>query len=342
MAMADSARPCFSKILLYADPASEIRPAFRYAARMAKADKAQVTVVDCLDKTPSFLARMLLPASWDIPGVVAHDHQARLDSVAQALEREGVSAATKLLFGSPGDEITREVLRGGHDLVIKTAQGNGGRKESSLFGAVAIRLMRVCPCPVCVVDPREDQGFGRIAAAVDPESHDAEHLELNRKIVDLAATLAQRAGGELHVLHAWTAFGETVLSMRMPDDEIAHYVGRCEADARERLEELTANVRQRIPHAQTHLLHGDADQVISEFTRNHKIDLVVLGTVGRRGLQGAIMGNTAETIIHRVPCSVLAVKPDSFVCPIEVDSGEDRLQDDFQSSKHALLWLGFF
>lgn len=45
-------------------------------------------------------------------------------------------------------------------------------------------------------------------------------------------------------------------------------------------------------------------------------ELVVMGTVGRTGIPGFIIGNTAETILNQIECSVLAVKPDGFVTPV--------------------------
>jgi nucleotide-binding universal stress UspA family protein len=47
---------------------------------------------------------------------------------------------------------------------------------------------------------------------------------------------------------------------------------------------------------------------------------VVMGTVGRTGIPGLIMGNSAETILQQVDCSVLAIKPPGFIAPVTVDA----------------------
>ena len=49
------------------------------------------------------------------------------------------------------------------------------------------------------------------------------------------------------------------------------------------------------------------------------IDTIVMGSVGRTGLAGFFIGNTAETVLSRVKCSVLTVKPDGFVSPVSPD-----------------------
>ena len=50
------------------------------------------------------------------------------------------------------------------------------------------------------------------------------------------------------------------------------------------------------------------------------VELTVMGTVGRTGIPGMIIGNTAEAILSRVKCSVLAVKPPDFETPVSLES----------------------
>ena len=68
----------------------------------------------------------------------------------------------------------------------------------------------------------------------------------------------------------------------------------------------------------THLLKGWPRTVIPDFVNKAKADLVVMGTVGRTGVPEFIMGNTAETILNHINCSVLAIKPEGFKTPITV------------------------
>ena len=41
-----------------------------------------------------------------------------------------------------------------------------------------------------------------------------------------------------------------------------------------------------------------------------KADIVVMGTVGRTGAAGKLLGNTAEQVLHRLHTSMLALRPD--------------------------------
>jgi nucleotide-binding universal stress UspA family protein len=46
-----------------------------------------------------------------------------------------------------------------------------------------------------------------------------------------------------------------------------------------------------------------------------------MGTVARTGVMGLIMGNTAERVLQKLRCSVLALKPAGFQCPVKLKDG---------------------
>jgi len=66
-------------------------------------------------------------------------------------------------------------------------------------------------------------------------------------------------------------------------------------------------------------VEGWADKVIPEFAEQQHIDLIVMGTVSRTGIPGFFIGNMAEKILLKINCSVLAVKPDDFISPVQLD-----------------------
>ncbi len=59
--------------------------------------------------------------------------------------------------------------------------------------------------------------------------------------------------------------------------------------------------------------------MIAPLAAELQADLVVMGTVARTGISGLIIGNTAETILNQLTCSVLAIKPPGFNTPVTVD-----------------------
>jgi nucleotide-binding universal stress UspA family protein len=67
-----------------------------------------------------------------------------------------------------------------------------------------------------------------------------------------------------------------------------------------------------------HLPQGAAQKMIPELAVKLGADIVVMGTVARTGISGLIIGNTAETILYQLECSVLASKPAGFITPVTV------------------------
>jgi nucleotide-binding universal stress UspA family protein len=49
------------------------------------------------------------------------------------------------------------------------------------------------------------------------------------------------------------------------------------------------------------------DEIIS-FANSEKIDIIVIGTYGRSGLERIIFGSTAERVVRRAPCAVITVR----------------------------------
>ncbi len=70
---------------------------------------------------------------------------------------------------------------------------------------------------------------------------------------------------------------------------------------------------------QKHLLKGYPREKIPVLAKEIEADLVVMGTVARTGISGFFMGNTAETILNQLDCSVLAIKPQGFKTPVTLE-----------------------
>lgn len=68
---------------------------------------------------------------------------------------------------------------------------------------------------------------------------------------------------------------------------------------------------------QPHLGRSPAHSVIPKRAKDVGSDTIVMATLSRSGIAGVIIGNTAEDILNRVSCSVLAVKTPGYVSPIQ-------------------------
>ena len=65
---------------------------------------------------------------------------------------------------------------------------------------------------------------------------------------------------------------------------------------------------RKLPDVEKKVLKGIPYEEILKFASDEKIDMIVMGTYGRVGLNRLIFGNTAERVVRRAPCPVLTVK----------------------------------
>lgn len=217
---------------------------------------------------------------------------------------------TVVEVGNPGLSIIERVINEGHDLVVVTTDDQEDQ-------ASVKRLQRKCPCPVWIIRPTRARTL-RVMAAVNP---DASEAELNQMIVELAASMVDLQGGELHVSHAWELAGESSLRtsprLRASLAEIDELLERERTARQTALDQLLSHPKVADAPWQIHLVKGEPAHVIADLAHDLKINLLVMGTVARSGMSGLVMGNTAENILDHVDCSVIAIKPPGFVSPVK-------------------------
>ncbi|MCL4244686.1 MAG: universal stress protein [Candidatus Dadabacteria bacterium] len=312
----------FKKILLVYSAKENGRDALERAFSIAEHNKSRLTIVDVVEKIPDSMDDFLETVSVrQLEKALVDDRLSEIKSAIKKYEsRKRIKAHVEILIGKPHIEIIREVLRNNHDLVIKTAEGKGGAREF-LLGSVDISLLRKCPCPVWMLKPSKSRTYSRILAAIDPDPMDETTDELNDSILKLARFISKLEKSELHIVHAWSLFGEKAL--RGPrfgknEAQIKRLLSETRRAHRELTERLVAKAGLDESEYKLHLLKGDPAEIIPKFAARQKIDLVVMGTVCRTGLPGFIIGNTAESVLNHVRCSLLTVKPAGFVSPVKL------------------------
>lgn len=68
---------------------------------------------------------------------------------------------------------------------------------------------------------------------------------------------------------------------------------------------------------QVHHLREEVEEMIPNFVKDKKNDILVMGTVARTGIPGFIIGNTAENTFQELTCSLMALKPQEFISPVK-------------------------
>ncbi|NBC46703.1 MAG: universal stress protein [Gammaproteobacteria bacterium] len=303
------------------------------AVALARANQARLTVTEVIEPLPPGTRLEGLELTTDALQEAHRSERAQRLQQWVAPHQDALQIDVQVLTGRPFLELIRDVLRHGRDLVIKCVSGQPQR--GSLFGSTDLHLLRKCPCPVWLSRPDAALNFERVLAAVDvtPVTERKEQQQqqaLNARILDLAAALAVSEFAELHVAHAWQALGEPLLRGGLiatpTETKIDAYI---EAERRrhaQALEQALVDLASRIGREASdwlkpvrHLPKGSPRVELPALAARIEADILVMGTVARTGIAGLLMGNTAETILHRLDCSVLAVKPDGFVSPVTLE-----------------------
>jgi nucleotide-binding universal stress UspA family protein len=133
--------------------------------------------------------------------------------------------------------------------------------------------------------------------------------DASRAAMEVAADLARRFGAELVLLHAYPIPGYT-----FPDGSVVASPKMMQdlADQAQRhLEEwrLDAEKLAGAPRVAAEKGVGEPAAEIVAFARSNAVDLLVLGTHGRTGIEHALMGSIAERVVRRAHCPVLTVRP---------------------------------
>ncbi len=315
----------FTNILLVCDEGSLHESLIERAVWLAKANGARITLVDVVESAPGELASLFSSFSGagaqDVEHEVIEFHRARLADIAEPIKAEGIQTAEVVLQGNPFIEIIRKVLRDEHDLVMKGAAG-ASEGRSLFFASTDMHVLRKCPCPVWIMKNSPDRRNARILAAVDPDPANEQKVGLNTLVMELATSLTEIDKSELHIMNTWRLEEEAALRnsafAKVPKARIDKLVEEQEQKCQQNLSQLLFRYPDAPGKHEVHLEKGAAREIIPEFAEQNKVDLIVMGTVGRTGVSGLIIGNTAEAILNQVECSVLAVKPPGFETPVKL------------------------
>ena len=306
----------FQNILVVIDCTAENHPVLDAAIQLAETNKASLQIVDVVPEF-SWPQRLLVAGSGHIQELLVREKSQFLKNLTARLRRRGLSVGSKVLVGSSSVEVIRQVMRAKHDLVLKDAKGSRSRRLG-FFGTTALELLRKCPCAVWLFKPGHEGKFDRVLAAVDVDPDEPEQLPLSQRILECAKGLAAQHGAHLDVLHVWSIYGEKVVRDYMKTSDFAELeTGLLEEHTRS-LQKLVNGCGLAMTEQNVHLVRGEPAIEIPAFVREQQTDLLVMGTVGRRGLAGLMMGNTAEMVLNQVQCSILALKPANFVSPVKV------------------------
>lgn len=131
----------------------------------------------------------------------------------------------------------------------------------------------------------------------------SEHAD---KALQYAIELAQQVPARLtllHVIHTMP-LGVTEIGASLP----YAYLQEMEADIAQAMDAYLQRVQAAKLQGEVKTVHGVPFQEIVECAKAGKVDLIIMGTHGRTGLQHALLGSVAEKVVRLAPCSVLVTR----------------------------------
>ena len=276
---------------------------------------ARLTFFSALDLNLETLPQLERTDYQDLTSSAERTAAKVLRGLVQHARGKGIEAEDKLALGKGWLELVRQALRERHDLVLIGTRDRRGL-EWMLFGSTAVKVLRRCPCPVWVVKPGGEPSPLKIlvTSGLDPASEEG---------LRLAAGIAQVSPTVVHLLHVVDFPLDRHWATSLPDAREKAYRCRVRVHAVKEIEAQIdrAGARRLSPPVQVHLMDEIgilADEGILLFLKKEPMDLIVMGTIGRGGLAGVMIGNTAERLLPQLSCSLLAVKPKDFVSPVKL------------------------
>lgn len=256
-----------------------------WAANYAKHAGLQLQIV-CAYSLPSYAA-VSFDATYTAIGddnAAHHDAQEILSKAKAVALEQGVDATTLIVTGDPSSVFVE--LSRNYQLIVIGNRGKGGLAER-LLGTTSSSLPAYAYCPIVVVPYTDDDGqrihlnntISRVAVGSDES-------KWGLKALEIAANLADSWNAELDVISA-------VPSVQGAEGDTA-VMGSYMED----LEERVKPILQRLPDLKIHrtVVPGSAVDALTQASLNH--DLVVVGSRGRGGFTGLLLGSISQGLLQ--------------------------------------------
>jgi nucleotide-binding universal stress UspA family protein len=255
--------------------------------------------------------RLVHACIWPMTVSLGRAHVGPADNELQAAaERVLADAEIRAQAAAPDVKVTSELvvgaaaatlLRQAHDaeLLVVGSRGLGGF-AGLLVGSVGVALAAHAPCPVVVVRPRPDDhptpAVGRVVVGADGS-------DLSASAIEFAFRTAARRNVSLTAVRAWSpplsGYPRLVLGLES-----------IEATERHQLLRTLEAYRQLFPGVDVEAkLVRDHHPGRALIVESADADLVVVGSRGRGGFTGLLLGSVSQSLLAHANCPVTVVRP---------------------------------
>ena len=276
-----------------------------WAANYAKHAGLTLQIV-CAYSLPSYAA-VSFDATYTAMGDdnAAHTDAQEILSKAKAIaDEQGVEAATLIVTGDPASVFVE--LSRNYNLIVIGNRGKGGLAER-LLGTTSSSLPAYAYCPIVVVPYTDDDGnLMHLNNTITKVAVGSDESKWGLKALQIAADFADAWGAELDVISA-------APNIKGSEDEGVMASFQDDLDVRIKpLEESHPDLK-----INKQVVPGSAVGALTKASYDH--DVVVVGSRGRGGFTGLLLGSTSQGLLQH------AVGPVYVVPRKYVEAAESRL-----------------
>lgn len=276
-----------------------------WAANYAKHAGLTLQIV-CAYSLPSYAA-VSFDATYTAMGDdnAAHSDAQEILSKAKAIaDEQGVEAMTLIVTGDPASVFVE--LSRNYNLIVIGNRGKGGLAER-LLGTTSSSLPAYAYCPIVVVPYTDDDGnLMHLNNTITKVAVGSDESKWGLKALEIAANFAAAWDAELDVISA-------VPNMKGSDDEGVMASFKDDLEVRIKLlEEAHPDLK-----INKQIVPGPAVGALTKASYDH--DVVVVGSRGRGGFTGLLLGSTSQGLLQH------AVGPVYVVPRKYVEAAETRL-----------------
>jgi len=307
----------YNKILVVADINDDQQPALARAIQLSESSRSESHITFFLS-IYDFSYEMTSMLSSDERNAmrrgVVQQREAWMREVAKPYINDAINFEVKVVWHNrPYEAIIGEVFAGEHEIVVKATRKHD-ILESVIFTPTDWHLLRKCPSPVLLVKNHDWPVNGQILASVHVGSENPTHLDLNDTMVERLKEISSRLNANPILVNTYPVTPANI-TIELPEFDPASYT---DAVRGHHLTTMKA-LRQKhgLDEEHTRIEQGLPEEVIPNLVKELDAGLVILGTTGRTGLSAVFIGNTAEHVIDKINCDVLALKPSGYISPLD-------------------------
>ena len=245
---------------------------------------------------------------------VIDDRRQWIEEFIAQYDLEGIDIDIEVVWHNrPFEAVIERVIEQKYHVVIKGTHQHD-KLKSVIFTPTDWHLLRKCPCPLLLVKDHSWPENGNVLAAINAGSDEDEHQSLNDIITEEAKHLADLIHSNVHLVNSYPGTPVNI-AIEIPEFDASQYN---DSMLHHHQDAMTSHAEKfGVPVENTHVQEGLPEDVIEEVALKLDAELVVLGTIGRTGLSAALIGNTAEHVIDKLNCDVLALKPVGYKSPLQ-------------------------